>query len=98
MTKSSALIEVLDTIVERVATQIQPEIVKRLSFELPVTRDKILDVQEVAEQLGVSVKTLYDMCKKKKIPHRRVGTRILFSSSALDAWGREQDKKNYQPN
>ncbi|ARF70446.1 hypothetical protein B7C51_08570 [Paenibacillus larvae subsp. pulvifaciens] len=63
-----------------------------------LNQDKVLDVKEVAEIYGISDKKLYDMCKKKQIPHRRLGSRIVFSSSALDAWGREQDKKNYQPN
>ncbi|MMZ58291.1 Helix-turn-helix domain protein [compost metagenome] len=69
---------------------------KRLMERLNTAADKRLNVKQAAEYLGISEKLLYDMCKKKQIPHRKFGTRIVFSSAALDAWGREQDKVNYQ--
>jgi excisionase family DNA binding protein len=70
---------------------------KRLMERLNTAADKRLNVEQAAEYLGISEKLLYNMCKKKLVPHRRFGTRIVFSSAALDAWGREQDKTNYQP-
>ena len=33
-----------------------------------------LNVQEIAEQLGVAPGTIYELCQKKMIPHVRVGT------------------------
>ncbi|WP_237089076.1 helix-turn-helix domain-containing protein [Paenibacillus larvae] len=88
----------LNTVAEQVASKLQPNILGHLKTDIGLNQDKVLDVKEVAEIYGISDKKLYDMCKKKQIPHRRLGSRIVFSSSALDAWGREQDKKNYQPN
>ncbi|QHZ53399.1 helix-turn-helix domain-containing protein [Paenibacillus larvae] len=88
----------LNTVAEQVASKIQPNILNHLKTDISSVQDKVLDVKEVAEVYGISDKKLYDMCKKKQIPHRRLGSRIVFSSAALDAWGREQDKNNYQPN
>jgi excisionase family DNA binding protein len=35
---------------------------------------KYLNVQEVADRLGVAPTTIYALCQKKVIPHVRVGT------------------------
>lgn len=72
------------------------EIIK--NHDVPtVSSDRTLDIKEAAEYMGVSQKTLYNMCSKKKIPHRKLGARILFSLMALDRWGKEQDYANYLP-
>lgn len=73
---------------------------ERLRENLQLTPDRKLDVEEAARYIStpynpISTKTLYNMCKRKEIPHRRVGTRIFFSTVALDHWGREQDRKSY---
>ncbi|MGG3840795.1 helix-turn-helix domain-containing protein [Paenibacillus thiaminolyticus] len=67
---------------------------------LHINPDRKLDVGEAAAYISspskpISTKTLYAMCKREEIPHRRMGTRIFFSTAALDRWGREQDQKNY---
>ncbi|NGP62673.1 helix-turn-helix domain-containing protein [Paenibacillus thiaminolyticus] len=72
---------------------------KRIREELGY-QDRTLDIQEAATYISspskpVSTKTLYGMCERREIPHRRVGSRIFFSTAALDRWGREQDRKNY---
>jgi excisionase family DNA binding protein len=64
-------------------------------------RDRTLSVEEAAVYISsledpISTKTLYAMCDRGEIPHRRVGRRIFFSTAALDRWGREQDRKNYK--
>ncbi|SPY16944.1 DNA binding domain, excisionase family [Paenibacillus polymyxa] len=90
--------DLLDEISKRVLAKIQPDIIDFLSNQMNISQDRKLDVAQASEYLGIADKTLYTMCKKKIIPHRRYGTRIMFSSAALDAWGREQDRLNYQPN
>ncbi|GAV13264.1 helix-turn-helix domain-containing protein [Paenibacillus sp. NAIST15-1] len=73
---------------------------KRLREELGC-KDRTLSIQEAAiyissEEDPISVKTLYALCERQEIPHRRVGRRIFFSTDALDRWGREQDRKTYK--
>ncbi|KJB88607.1 hypothetical protein AZ66_06575 [Paenibacillus sp. E194] len=64
-------------------------------------QDRTLSIQEAATYISgegnpISVKTLYAMCERQEIPHRRVGRRIFFSTATLDRWGREQDRKSYK--
>ncbi|AST93041.1 MULTISPECIES: helix-turn-helix domain-containing protein [Sutcliffiella] len=54
---------------------------------------KTLNVQDVAEYLGVHSDTIYTMVRQKQIPHFRVRRRILFSIEAIDAWIRDQEQK-----
>jgi excisionase family DNA binding protein len=52
---------------------------------------KKLNVQGVAEYLGVHPDTIYNMVREKQIPHFRVRRRILFSVETIDAWIRNQE-------
>ena len=44
---------------------------------------EILSVGEVAQILGIGRATAYMACKKKLIPSKRIGKRILISRKAL---------------
>lgn len=61
-----------------------------------LSEDKILDADSVAEMYNVSSHTIYSMCRQKKIPHRKLGNRTVFSYRALEKWGLEQDSSNYK--
>ncbi|WP_167483529.1 helix-turn-helix domain-containing protein [Paenibacillus xylanexedens] len=89
--------DLLDEISRRVLTNLQPHITDILSNHMNKSQDRTLDIRQAAEHLCISDKTLYTMCKQKKIPHRRLGSRITFSLSSLEAWGREQERINYRP-
>lgn len=45
-----------------------------------------LSVGELAELLGVSVSTIYEMARLKEIPHTKVRGRILFHRSTIERW------------
>ena len=45
-----------------------------------------LSVGELAELLGVSVSTIYEMARLKEIPHVKVRGRILFHRSTIERW------------
>lgn len=47
---------------------------------------EILTVEEAAEFLRVDRKTVYVYVARRKIPHQRLGRRIILSRSALIAW------------
>ena len=46
----------------------------------------ILDVDEAAALLKVSKKTLYNRVKNNRIPHARLGRKLLFSRAKLTQW------------
>ncbi|OAB30199.1 hypothetical protein PMSD_20655 [Paenibacillus macquariensis subsp. defensor] len=45
-----------------------------------------LTVAEAAEKLKISTSTLYDLVKKKQVPHFRIGQKIFFRLEALEDW------------
>lgn len=51
----------------------------------------ILTVVEVAELLGVDRKTIYTAAHLGRIPHRRLGRRLIFERAAVLAWLRQGD-------
>lgn len=51
-----------------------------------------MSVKEAALYIGVSKDIIYELSRKKSIPHLRVGRRILFRKSVLDIWMYEQEK------
>ncbi len=47
---------------------------------------EVLTAEEAAEFLRVDRKTVYEYVARRKIPHQRLGRRIILSRSALLAW------------
>ena len=52
----------------------------------PVKNGDILDVDEAAALLKVSKKTVYNRVKNNRIPHARLGRKLLFSRAKLTQW------------
>jgi excisionase family DNA binding protein len=46
----------------------------------------LMDVQDVAEYLGVKISWVYDKTRRKEIPHAKVGKHLRFRKSAIDDW------------
>jgi excisionase family DNA binding protein len=68
--------------------------------------DLALTVKEAAQLLGLSERTVYEMCYKREIPFRRVRARgtgkqgkIIISRKALERWLEEgePERKKKQP-
>ena len=51
----------------------------------PIKRST-LTASETAEYLGVSIDTIYKLCREKKIVHFRIGSRLLFKKAAIETW------------
>lgn len=45
--------------------------------------EKLLDIQETASYLHISISTLYRWVNQKKIKHAKIGSRVLFSNDCL---------------
>src|SRR5699024_12763260 len=60
-----------------------------------------LTVTEIAEYIGLSSDMIYILCREKRIPHIRIGRRILFKRAAIDEWLENQmseDRKSTRLN
>lgn len=52
--------------------------------------NRLLAVQDVAEQLSVSVKTIYTMANQRRIPFVKVGRLLRFEGATIERWVRKQ--------
>ena len=49
--------------------------------------DDVLTYRQVAAMLGVTLGTLYSLVSRKRIPHIRIGRRLVrFSRARISAW------------
>lgn len=53
-----------------------------------------ITVDELSEWIGISKDLVYSLCREKKIPHMRIGKRILFKISSVEKWLDEQEVKD----
>ena len=57
------------------------------------SQPKFLTVQEVAELLRLSVRTIYDMVSQKRIPYRKAGDCTIFDLDEILEWTRTDDER-----
>lgn len=50
-----------------------------------------IEAKEAAAILGVSEWTVYDLARRRIIPHVRVGRRVLFRKSGILTWLEQQE-------
>ena len=48
--------------------------------------DEIMNTEETANYLKISMATLYKMIQRNEIPYVRLGSRILFRKNTIDAF------------
>ena len=46
----------------------------------------LLTIEEASELTKLSVKTLYTYAEKEKIPHVKLGRRVLFNEDKIEGW------------
>lgn len=49
-------------------------------------KTSLLDIPAVAERLGISGFTIRMMVRERRIPHLRIGRRVLFDPRDIDAF------------
>ncbi len=59
-----------------------------------VMKMQTMTVKEAAEYIGASEYKTYDLVRNKKIPHFKVGAKILFRKEAIDRWVANQEEHN----
>jgi excisionase family DNA binding protein len=55
---------------------------------------RLIDIQTLAEALGIAVPTVYGMVSRRQIPFTKVGRLTRFDPAAIDAW---ITKQTFQP-
>ena len=53
---------------------------------LPGGAERLLNVREVAERLGVCTATIYGLCERGELPHLRVSNAIRIRPTDLEAF------------
>lgn len=64
------------------------QLVNKATTEEP----RVLNATEAAAFLRVSNNTLYELCRRNEIPHRRAGRKFLFLLSSLEEYVRGVDQ------
>ena len=61
--------------------------------------EKLLDISEVSDTIGVQINTLYSWIHQKKIPYIKIGRLVKFKPSDIDEWLKENSihTKKYNP-
>ena len=68
---------------------------ERIMFQTTIDAPvKFLSVQEAAELLRLSRRTLYGLVSQRAIPYRKAGRRLLFLESELVEWTKPHLQRN----
>jgi excisionase family DNA binding protein len=68
--------------------------------KLPATHQAeplAVDAPRAARRLGIGTRALWSLTAAGKIPHVRIGRRVLYRVAALEAWLIEQEQKGRGP-
>lgn len=55
-----------------------------------------MDTKEASKFIGCSAYTIRELAREKKIPHYRIGNRIMFTKQALIKWIDKQEDRNWR--
>ena len=57
-----------------------------MQSELPLLTEPLLTADDAAALLRVRRSTVYELARNRRLPHVKVGRRVLFVRSDLAAW------------
>jgi excisionase family DNA binding protein len=69
----------MNCLVERTAKRV----VELLRQESMVATENVMNARQAAEYLGVSRKTIYNLCAEGILPHTKSGGRLTFTARSL---------------
>ena len=69
----------MNCLVERTAKRV----VELLRQESMVATENVMDARQAAQYLGVSRKTIYNLCAEGILPHTKSGGRLTFTARSL---------------
>lgn len=55
--------------------------------------DKLLNIQEASSLIGLATGTIYKLISARKIPHKKIGGKVLFSPLELQKWLKKKSVK-----
>jgi excisionase family DNA binding protein len=55
-----------------------------------------MDTKEASKFIGCSAYTIGELAREKKIPHYRIGNRIMFTKDTLIKWINKQEDRNWR--
>ena len=96
----NAFEKLFSALIEEAAAEAEKRVLEKLQHT--AVPDKVLNIKEASEYLGISEKLIYQMCSEGALPHIRAGglhstkPRILFRQTTLDRWLREQEEASIQ--
>ena len=59
-----------------------------------MTEKSVLSVQELAQQMGISLPKAYELVKEPGFPTIHIGTRILIPTEGFQTWLRQKSGSN----
>lgn len=72
---------------------LRDELSKLISISKPDnTAKEYLNVSQLSQYIFLSVPAIYQRVANDSIPHNRIGARIIFEKSAIDAWVKTSPK------
>ena len=54
---------------------------------------EIMTIKEISSYLNISISTIRNMVRSKRIPHFRIGNRIYFKANSIDEWLKNLEEK-----
>ncbi len=84
----------VDELVEIVKTNVREALAEQA--QATVTSPKHADVDDASDHTGIPKATIYQLTSKRKIPHRKMGKRLVFDIQELDAWILSKKRKTIQ--
>lgn len=82
--------QTMETVFRENTPQIAAEVIRQLKNEKIAGNEKPMDVNELADYLGLSVRTIYQ--RSRQIPHIKAGGKLLFRRDEIDTWMNQANK------
>jgi len=62
-------------------------------IDMSALKVSLIEKEQVAQQLGVSINTLYAWIHQKRIPYVKIGSLVKFDQYDIDVWIEEKKVK-----